>query len=714
MVKQAQKVPARAGGIEGRALLGAAVPVGALRGEDGIGVGEFLDLIEFGKLCARMGVGLIQILPVNDTGYQSSPYFALTAFALNPLYLRISALKNARLFGMKLKDMARKFSGMKRFSYEEMLRAKITLLKGIFAVHKEEIAADPELKKWIAANPWVKEYAVFRHLKELNDEKSWKEWPKYRKVSARDIEALWNDKSFKGAPLFWAWVQEALDKQFSAAAKALSDMGISLKGDLPIMMNEDSHDVWAHPEFFDQNLSAGAPPDMYSPGGQNWGFPLYDWKALEKKNYSWWRERLKTAAKYYQAFRIDHVLGFFRVWGTSREDISAALGRFVPYEPIKKKELIDAGFDEARILWMSRPHIPTGELWADVREHWEGHFLEDDVVEVDGIFQTALDRIGKEELWLFKKTVKGEKDIAAMKLRAIAKKYLMWAWENRLFLEYEKGCFSPVWKYKDSRAYESLSGEERRRVDALVERHRQASEKIWEEQGKKLLSVLAASSPMLPCAEDLGAVPECVPRVLAGLNILGLRVARWNRDWGKEGQPYIPFDAYPELSVCTTSVHDSSTLREWWDKEADQRQFAGFLGLPSLPAVYNPGTARAILLKAAGAVSRLRVFQIQDLLHLSNKWYDPDPASERVNVPGTVNEFNWTYRLPAEIAEIAKDKELIAAVSELAAVVAAAKPAAGAANSAAQAGKPAVAAKKPTAPAKKSAAAAKKPAAAKK
>jgi 4-alpha-glucanotransferase len=159
-----------------------------------------------------------------------------------------------------------------------------------------------------------------------------------------------------------------------------------------------------------------------------------------------------------------------------------------------------------------------------------------------------------------------------------------------------------------------------------------------------------------------------VPRVLAKLKILGLRVIRWYRDWDKPGQPYYAFEDYPELSVCTPAVHDSSTLREWWDREADQDGFSAFIGVPSLPKVYNPGIAKIILTKAAAAASRFRVFQIQDLLHLSTKWYAEDPASERINVPGNVTEFNWTYRLPAPIKEIGKDDILIKSVQELAAV----------------------------------------------
>jgi 4-alpha-glucanotransferase len=253
-----------------------------------------------------------------------------------------------------------------------------------------------------------------------------------------------------------------------------------------------------------------------------------------------------------------------------------------------------------------------------------------------------------------------------MDMHPAAKDYLIKAWDNRLFLEYEKDKYFPTWFCRDSRAYASLSGEERKAVDTLIEKHFIESEKIWEKEGGHLLTVISNASSMLPCAEDLGTVPACVPKVLKKLNIPGLRVVRWEREWDEEGQPYIQFGKYDELSVCTSSVHDSSTLREWWDKEADQDVFANFIGVPSLPKIYNPGTARIILSKIAASASRYRVFPIQDFLHLSNKWYAKDSGSERVNIPGTVSKFNWTWRLPATPEEISKDEDLIKAVQELA------------------------------------------------
>jgi len=658
--------------ITSKRLLGAVVPVGALRTKAGIGVGEFSDLADFALLCKRMRLRLIQILPVNDTGFESSPYSSLTAFGLHPLYLRIEELEGFKTADSSIKKRIKaakeKFDKNKRFSHYEVLKEKLEICRAIYEADKAEIvksAGSGSLSSWIKQNSWVKAYAVYRRLKEANGQKSWKDWQEYKTVTADDIENLWSDKKLREDHIFWVWLQEALDVQFSKAAKVIADAGIVLEGDLPILMNEDSCDVWAHPEIFIQELSAGAPPDMYSPDGQNWGFPIYNWEAQEKDDYAWWRRRLAVAAKYYKAYRIDHVLGFFRIWAGSHKDYSSALGRFVPYMPVTSGDLKKLGLDKSRIRWVSQPHIPTGELWDALRN--SGGFSNDAEIKAaaDKIFSKALDRVNTEELWIFKKKIKGEKDIDSFGFPPAVRNYLMGKWKDRAFLEYARGKFFPVWYYRNSKAYQSLNADEKNAFEALLEKRRIRSEKAWSRQGMKLLSVLVESTDMLPCAEDLGAVPACVPRVLSRLKILGLRVIRWHRDWGREGQPYIPFEDYPQLSVCTAAVHDSSTVREWWEREADQRQFSSFLGVPSLPKIYNPGTAKIILSRAATARSRFRVFQIQDLLHLSSKWYSEDPAQERVNVPGTANEFNWTYRLPAPISEIAKDKELIHAVAEL-------------------------------------------------
>ena len=533
-------------------LIGTVIPVGALKTEKSLGVGEFPDLAEFGELCVKMGIGLIQLLPVNDTGYQSSPYSALTAFGLHPLYLRIGNLPESAAFGTDIEAIREKNVNAARFSHGALLRDKMDLLKKIFDDNKKGICSSPALKAWIEENPWVKPYAVFRQLKEANSEKSWREWDGQNGQSGQtaeaiNINALWDDPSLAGEHLFWAWIQQALDAQFSAAVASLADLGIVLLGDLPILMNEDSCDVWAHPENFNLDMSAGAPPDMYSPEGQNWGFPIYNWEEQSKDGYSWWKARLKAAEKYYHAYRIDHVLGFFRIWASRREDNSALLGRYTPFLPAGQKDFKKLDFDESRVRWVTEPHILTGEVWDSLKGDI---FDENELREAaNRVFDLALDRIGDEHLWLFRKNIRGEKDICALDIHPAAKAFLLKAWGNRIFFEHESGKYYPVWYYNQSRAYASLSEEEREALEAILQRHLEDSEKTWEEEGKKLLSVLTSSCSMLPCAEDLGAVPACVPKVLTELNILGLRVVRWYREWGKEGEPYVPFEEYPELSV---------------------------------------------------------------------------------------------------------------------------------------------------------------------
>jgi 4-alpha-glucanotransferase len=657
--------------------IGVVVPIGALRGKKSSGVGEFPDLGEFASLAKDMGVSLIQLLPVNDTGFESSPYSALSAFALHPLYVRIDDIPAAASHSDKIKDAMSRFEKSPRFSHQQLLRTKLNLLKEIYSANENHISKDADtgqLAVWIDQNPWVKPYAVFRRLKEANSQKSWKEWdPKYRKISKNQIEALWNDKSLRHEHLFWVWLQEALDTQFSKAAKIVADAGVVLEGDLPILINDDSCDVWAYPEYFHTNLSAGAPPDMYSPNGQNWGFPVYNWRRLAQDNYKWWKDRLKAAEKYYKAYRIDHVLGFFRIWASSQKDLSSSslMGRFIPYKPILRKDLELLDFDPSQIRWLSHPHIPTSEVWRSlegIKDANNNNDYETTRQAAEKAFISCLKRINNEELWWFNDNIKGEKDIVNKNLHPFVQDYLLWAWRNRTLQEYEKNKYSPIWLYRNSRAYISLSPEQKEKLEALIERQNIASEKAWEIQGGKLLSILKASSSMLPCAEDLGEVPDCVPKTLNKLQILGLRVIRWAREWDEENSPFIPVEDYPELSVCTVAVHDSSTAREWWDREVNQDDFSAFLGQPALPPIYNPGIAKVILKKAASAASVFRVFQIQDILHLSQHYYAADSKSERVNVPGSVNEFNWTYRLPVSIAELANDKELIYAVRELAEV----------------------------------------------
>ncbi len=661
--------------IEIPRLTGTAIPLGALKTKRSCGIGEYPDLVAFASFCKKAGLSLIQLLPVNDTGTESSPYSALSAFALHPIYISIEALPEYKAVSTPVKKAVKALhqahDTAPRFDYRQLRYGKLDVLKQVYEENKLAIAqlwsdSDSDLRRWFAKNPWVVEYAVFMELKWEFMEASWRQWPKkFSSMKQNKIVERWEDRNLRAVHLFHVWLQWRAFEQFQQAAEAVQEKGIMLKGDIPIMMNEDSADAWAHPEFFDDTMRAGSPPDGFNPTGQNWGFPVYRWKNLAKSDYSWWKNRLACASNFYQAYRIDHVLGFFRIWETSSRETTAILGRTEPSAPITFAELEKAGFDKDRIRWLSQPHVPTRAI-EDVNNN--------DYLGTHGYLHLLMDRIGEEELWLFKEEIQGDRDILEREDIPEPVRYrLAEFWRNRTLLPLGQDKFLPLWTYRDTTAWKSLSEQEQESLDKLIATKQKKQDTLWEKQARTLLGELTSATDMIACAEDLGANPESVPRVLDDLSILRLCVVRWYRQWQEEGQPFVDFADYPAKSVVTASVHDSSTLRLWWLTEQDAADF--YRDFPPEEAegdievgIYTPETARYLLSRIATSASNFCIHPIQDFLALQAAYYHSDPQQERVNVPGSVNEFNWTYRLPVLVEELAQDKDLQVAIKEVVAI----------------------------------------------
>jgi 4-alpha-glucanotransferase len=669
----------------GRRQSGLVVPLSAIRSDASSGCGEYPDLRRLGDLASIWGFQFIQLLPINDSGFQNSPYSALSAFALHPLYIRIGDLPElgsekapmrgdraqeaAAIEGLRVESEAlmRRYADFDRVQYEALLKEKIELLRKIWNMANLDQGSvgrtlAEELDNWIADNDWCKSYAAFIVLKSRNGERPWWEWPRLREPADADIESLWRDGAIIGDLHFWSWLQMRAAQQLREAVEYLNFKGIALVGDIPILMNKDSVDVWSRRRFFDLELIAGAPPDMYASMGQNWGFPVYDWNDLESDDYSFWIERLREASKYYSCYRIDHVLGFFRIWSLSDRESTGFLGRFVPSVPIRWDDLMNLGLSPERVRWLSSPHLPT---WRLVQAAGESA--------ARGAASAALERIGVEDLFLFKESVRGEKDIEALpSISPAARDCLLEAWRDRALFEYQEGLFSPTWNYRSTTSWASLSDDERGRLESLLAQKAAESEELWANTGERLLGVLTHAVSMVPCAEDLGSVPDCVPRVLDKLGILGLRVLRWTRQWQEGGQPHVPIADYPELSVACPSVHDSSSIREWWEVEADREGVWRFatssLGrdLGACPERLGTEHVAIILELIAKSASRMAAYPIQDILAMSESLRPADPRSERINVPGTVGSGNWSYRVPATIDAILVDKALTVKACELA------------------------------------------------
>ena len=632
-------------------LTGVVIPVFSLRSGKSCGIGEFSDLPLLGQWCQNSNLEIIQILPVNDTGYQESPYSALSAFALHPIFIRLENIKESKPYTKEIQALRKKLENHERVQFASVLSAKLEILEKIYNTNIETIKSDSKIESWLKINPWAKNYAIFSTLRKSNNLSAWKMWDEYIDPTEKDLKILWNEKLDE--VYFHVWVQYHLENQLVKAAEELDKMGVSLKGDIPILMNEDSCDVWANRSYFNLNLSAGAPPDMFSTDGQNWGFPIYDWENLKRDDYSWWRKRLKQAAKFYHAYRIDHVLGFFRIWNIPYEMVTGSMGYFNPSAHISLNDLQSIGFDDERIDWLSRPHVFEEELRDRLGS------------EAEPVINLCLKRIGSESLFLFNEQFCSEKVLYKSKISDNAKSFLSEMLKNVTLIKIDDETFSLSWTYRNTRGYNSLNQWEKEKIEEISAGCGARAEKIWEKNARSLLSFMKDTTDMLVCAEDLGAVPDCVPSVLQNLGILGLKVVRWAREWEQNGEPYTPVKQYPLLSVCTPAVHDSTTLRQWWYEEINKKMLAEGVGAVSLDERPTESAVELFLSSLFKSQSAICMLQIQDLFALDNTVCHKDINFERINIPGTVQDINWSYRITPELENLLINEKLQKKISSL-------------------------------------------------
>lgn len=666
-------------------LTGTAVPLGALRTEKAASIGEYTDLKKLADFAKKSGLGLIQLLPVNDSGTQSSPYSALSAFALHPIYLSLESIegfdglyKSNAEFKKNYDAFISYHKDAERFSYDDVNNSKDFFLRQIYAETEtaKKGKVSKELEAFIKKNSWVIPYAVYKNLKYSYMQASWKSWKKTDTgLSEEEIKKRWNAEP---AHLYYAWLQAECEKQFSESVEYCRKNKILIKGDLPILMNEDSCDAWSHPEIFNQSLRAGSPADGENPAGQNWGFPIYNWKNLKADNYTWWKNRLINASKFYDAYRLDHILGFFRIWAIPENDCNALNGHTEPFAGFKADDLYELGFDDERIRWLSVPHVPTHAIEDITWNHEKSH-------EILKLFATKLPN---EELWLLDgagKKAFGSKNIEEADLSGMdlcteeaeikIKEYLVKAWSDRTLIPMGKNKYVPSWIYGQSTSWGTLNDREKEKLTELFKKVSVKENKTWEKNATEILTALTEATGMIPCGEDLGVGFECVPRVMKKLGILGLRVVRWCRKWDEEGQPYVPFEDYEPLSVCTTSVHDSSTMREWFNNSQftiNNSQLMEIKNeeteseLSKTISIVNSQLSIVNLLSACKASkSTWFIPPLQDLLYINKKYWKENAEDERINVPGSVNPFNWTYRIPARLEELLEDNELCKIIKEL-------------------------------------------------
>ncbi|KAK9671266.1 hypothetical protein RND81_12G018300 [Saponaria officinalis] len=650
---------------------GMAIPMFSVRSEEDLGVGEFLDLKLLVDWSVASGFHLVQLLPINDTSvngmwWDSYPYSSLSVFALHPLYLRVQALSK-NIPGDIEQEIAKekKRLDLKDVDYEATLATKLSIAKKIFSQEKDQILKSDSFQKFFSENEeWLKPYAAFCFLRDFFETSDHSQWGRFSLFSQEKLEKLvTKDSPHYDIICFHYYIQYHLHSQLSEAAEYARSKGVVLKGDLPIGVDRNSVDTWVYPNLFRMNTSTGAPPDYFDKNGQNWGFPTYNWEEMSKDNYAWWRARLTQMAKYFTAYRIDHVLGFFRIWELPEHAMTGLVGKFRPSIPLSQEELEHEGiwdFDR-----LSRPYIRQEFLEEKFGSFW---------TVVASLF---LNECHKGE-YEFKEDCNTEKKIAS-KLKECTEKSLLSGSEAQLrtnLFDLQRNIvlirdpedarkFYPRFNLEDTTSFRDLDEHSKnvmRRLYYDYYFHRQ--ENLWRQNALKTLPVLLDSSNMLACGEDLGLIPSCVHPVMQELGLIGLRIQRMPNEPDLEfGIP----SQYGYMTVCAPSCHDCSTLRAWWEEDEDRRRrfFKTVVGSNKLPpSQCVPEIAYFVLRQHFESPSMWAIFPLQDLLALKEDYTGRPANEETINDPTNPKHY-WRYRTHVTLESLLKDDELKNTIRDL-------------------------------------------------
>lgn len=642
--------------------VGVAIPVFSLRRGNGFGVGEFNDLKLLVDWANETGIRMIQILPVNDTvathtWQDSYPYAAISVYAMHPIYINLLEIGklDSDINQQIIEAQGKYLNSLKKIDYEAVMALKSRFFKLSYDQSKHEFLNDPLVLSFFDANKhWLRPYAAFSYLRDLFNTPDFSRWGIYSKPSAELLAVLTDKNSahFDDIAVHY-FIQYHAFKQLLEAAEYARSKGVVLKGDIPIGIFRNSVDAWLCPHLYHMDCQAGAPPDDFSNKGQNWRFPTYNWEEMAKDNYAWWQQRLQQLSGYFDAFRIDHILGFFRIWEIPASQVEGLLGYFNPSIPYYRDELQNRGiwFDEKRFC---KPYIREHFLWerfGDLTEFVKSNYLTE---YAPGCYNLHPDYDTQRKV---EEKLTAEPDTSP-EMRNRLERIVQGLYSlisEVLFLQApgtDGDAFFPRNALHFTRSYQELDGHTKHVLNEIyLDYFYHRNEEFWRAKAMEKLPVIKKATNMLLCGEDLGMVPACVPSVMNELGILSLEVQRMPKN------PKIAFghpSAYPYLSVATPSSHDTSTVRGWWEEDMGQTQkfYNEILGNQgAAPAECNTDIVRQIIIQHLFSPSMWAVFPLQDLLGMDETLRLPDAHAERINHPGNPNHY-WRYRMHLDIESL--------------------------------------------------------------
>lgn len=621
----------------GTRIAGCAIPVFSLRSQSGFGVGDFGDLKAMVNWVAQTGQKILQILPINDTTssgtwVDSYPYSAISIYALHPMYAdlrQLPQLKDTKAMA-EFEERRLELNALSQIDYEAVNRAKREYLLLVFGQEFSKVKRTKAYKSFLRDTDfWLNGYADY--------------------CIRRDAR-LWPEQARAGAD-FYRYMQFVLDGQMREAHEHAISLGVMLKGDIPIGVNRYGCDVEMEPGYFNMNGQAGAPPDNFSADGQNWGFPTYNWDAMLQDGCTWWIRRFQNMARYFDAYRIDHVLGFFRIWEIPTHAVGGLLGQFQPALAMSMKEINGYG------LWlgedfMTRPFIADWVLERVFHERAE---------EVKQNFLVH----EHDDIWALKEDVDTERKVEALHLDEELTAGLYALIRNVLFVRDHKTphLFHPRIAVQQDTVYETLWQHDKDNFNRLYNDYfYRRNNQFWYQEAMKKLPLLVDATDMLVCAEDLGMVPDCVPWVLEQLQIMSLELVSMPKD---STVRFGLLERNPWRSVCTISSHDSATMRMWWDEDMDMIQdfYNDYLGYSGpAPHPMPAQLAQDMLQRHLNCPSALCILTLQDWLACNESLRLPDAGAERINIPSNPRHY-WRYRMHLNIEDLAKAMEFNTQIS---------------------------------------------------
>ena len=650
---------------------GVAVPVFSLRSEQSFGVGEFTDLIALIDWAGSVGLKMVQLLPVNETvashnWLDSYPYKSISVMALHPVYLNLEKVGVLNDPGQRdeFARLRREMNGRSHVDYPEVHRLKSRYYKLIYDQDAEQLFSTGSFTRFFKANKdWLVPYAAFVYLRDRFKSPDFRTWEQYRRYDRHKIEALGAPGSASRDDIWIHYfIQYHLDKQLGEAATHARKNGIILKGDIPIGISPNSVEAWTAPHLFNLDAQAGAPPDDFALKGQNWGFPTCNWDEMAKDNYAWWVRRMQKMTDYFDTYRIDHILGFFRIWEVPADAVEALTGHFSPALPLSAGEIESYGirFDYDRF---TQPYIRYHLLVSQFGEDSET------------VIRDWLEDLG-EQKYRLKEAFNTQQKINARFLNGMDEEELddhqrrirdglFGLAANVILVSTGYNQWHPRIAMQKTSSYQELDYWTRERLNELYNEYfYKRHEEFWYRKGLEKLPAIVSVGNMLVCGEDLGMIPACVPQAMAELNILSLEVQRMPKDPKKRFAH--PADA-PYLSVCTTSTHDMPTMRGWWeeDRETIQLFYNQELGnWGEAPAFAESFICQQMITQHLYSPAMWATFPIQDLLAMDGELRWDETRMEQINLPANVRH-KWRYRMQQSLEQLKKSDHFNSLLSSL-------------------------------------------------